>query len=121
MLQVNPHTEEAARSLGAGPLRVFGWVTAPQILPGMSAGALLVFLTAMKELPITLLLSPIGFDTLATQVWSSTTQAFFTEAALPALLLIAVSAVAVLFLLRREPEQQHGRVDDATTIPPQLQ
>jgi iron(III) transport system permease protein len=121
MLQVNPHTEEAARSLGAGPLRVFGWVTAPQILPGMSAGALLVFLTAMKELPITLLLSPIGFDTLATQVWSSTTQAFFTEAALPALLLIAVSAVAVLLLLRREPEQQHGRVDDAATVPPQLQ
>jgi iron(III) transport system permease protein len=105
MLQVNPHTEEAARGLGAGPLRVFTRVTAPQILPGMSAGGLLVFLTAMKELPITLLLSPIGFDTLATQVWASTTQAFFTQAALPALTLVAVSAVAVLLLLRREQER----------------
>jgi iron(III) transport system permease protein len=106
MLQVNPHTEEAARSLGAGSLRVFRSVTAPQILPGMSAGGLLVFLTAMKELPITLLLSPIGFDTLATQVWAFTTQAFFTRAALPALLLVAVSGVAVLLLLRREEERQ---------------
>lgn len=106
MLQVNPHTEEAARGLGAGPFRTFFRVTAPQILPGMSAGGLLVFLTAMKELPITLLLSPIGYDTLATRVWSSTTQAFFTEAALPALMLVAVSAVAVVLLLRREQERQ---------------
>ena len=83
LLQVNPNTEEAARSLGAGPARVFARVTAPQILPGISAGALLVFLTAMKELPITLLLSPIGFDTLATQIWSTTSEAFFTRAALP--------------------------------------
>jgi iron(III) transport system permease protein len=105
MLQVNPHTEEAARGLGAAPLRVFSRVTAPQILPGMSAGGLLVFLTAMKELPITLLLSPIGYDTLATEVWSSTTQAFFTEAAIPALILVAVSGVAVLLLLRREQER----------------
>jgi iron(III) transport system permease protein len=105
MLQVNPHTEEASRGLGAGPVRTFFRVTAPQILPGMSAGGLLVFLTAMKELPITLLLSPIGYDTLATRVWASTTQAFFTQAALPALVLVGVSAVAVVLLLRREQER----------------
>jgi iron(III) transport system permease protein len=106
MLQVNPHTEEAARGLGAGPLRTFFRVTAPQILPGMSAGGLLVFLTAMKELPITLLLSPIGYDTLATRVWASTTQAFFTQAALPALMLVGVSGAAVILLLRRETERK---------------
>ena len=39
----------------------------------------------MKELPITLLLSPIGFDTLATEIWAATSEAFFTQAALPAL------------------------------------
>ena len=37
-----------------------------------------------------ILLAPTGFDTLATEVWASTTQAFFTEAALPALILVAV-------------------------------
>jgi iron(III) transport system permease protein len=102
MTQVNPHTEEVARSLGAGPLRTFLRVTMPQMLPGISAGALLVFLTTMKELQITLLLSPIGFDTLATQIWSATSEAFFTRAALPSLLLVLLSALAVLVILRRD-------------------
>lgn len=102
MLQVHPHTEEVARGLGAGKLRVFLRVTLPQIVTGMSAGGLLVFLTAMKELQITLLLSPIGYDTLATQIWAATSEAFFTRAALPSLLLVLLSATAVLFLLRQE-------------------
>jgi len=102
LLQVNPHTEEAARGLGASKLRTFFRVTLPQIVPGLSAGALLVFLTAMKELPITLLLSPIGFETLSTQIWAATSEAFFTKAALPAILLVAVSGVAVALLLKRE-------------------
>jgi iron(III) transport system permease protein len=102
LLQVNPNTEEAARSLGAGPLRTFVRVTVPQVIPGVSAGMLLVFLTAMKELPIAILLSPIGFDTLSLEIWSATSEAFYTRAALPALILLAMSGVAVLLMLRRE-------------------
>lgn len=102
LLQVHPHTQEAASSLGATRPRVFARVTLPQILPGISAGAVLVFITVMKELQITLLLSPIGFDTLATQVWATSREAFFTQAALPAMLLVAVSGAAVLLILRRE-------------------
>jgi len=102
LLQLNPNTEEAARSLGAGPLKTFARITAPQALPGVFAGMLLVFLTAIKELPITILLSPIGFDTLATEIWSATSEAFFTRAALPSLTLLLISAFAVLIMLRRE-------------------
>jgi iron(III) transport system permease protein len=102
LLQVNPNTEEAARSLGAGPLRTFFRITAPQTFPGLSAGMLLVFLTAMKELPITILLAPVGFDTLATEIWGATSEAFFTRAALPSLILLLISACAVLLMLRRE-------------------
>jgi iron(III) transport system permease protein len=102
LLQVNPSTEEAARSLGSGPIRAFTRVTLPQIVPGVSAGMVLVFLTAMKELPITILLSPIGFDTLATEIWNATTEAFFTRAALPSLILLAISGAAVMLMLRRE-------------------
>jgi iron(III) transport system permease protein len=102
LLQVNPRTEEAARSLGAGPVRTFARVTVPQIVPGVSAGMVLVFLTAMKELPITILLSPIGFDTLATEIWNATSEAFFTRAAVPSLILLAISGAAVMLMLRRE-------------------
>ncbi len=56
----------------------------------------------MKELPATLLLSPIGFETLATRVWSATSEAFFARAAAPALILICLSAVPMYLLLIRE-------------------
>ncbi len=102
LLQVNPHTEEVARGLGAGGTRTFLRVTAPQIAPGVITGGVLAFLTAIKELQITLLLSPIGFDTLTTEIWNATSEAFFTRAALPALVLVLLSACAVLLILHRE-------------------
>jgi iron(III) transport system permease protein len=102
LLQVNPHTEQAARSLGVGRWETFGRVTVPQILPGLTGGGVLVFLTVMKELPVTLLLSPIGFETLATQVWSATSEAFFARAALPALILVGLSALPMLVTAWRE-------------------
>jgi iron(III) transport system permease protein len=62
----------------------------------------LVFLTAMKELPATLLLAPIGFSTLATQVWSATNEAFFARAAAPALALVLLSSAPLAILVLRE-------------------
>ncbi|HSK14594.1 MAG TPA: iron ABC transporter permease [Gaiellaceae bacterium] len=105
LLRVDPHLEEAARGLGRGPRQAFLSVTAPLVAPGLLAGAALVFLSTMKELPATLLLAPIGFDTLATEVWKATTVASYSQAALPALLLIVFSAPFVYLLtLRRGPE-----------------
>jgi len=102
LLQVSPSVEEAARGLGRGPAGVLATVTAPLAGSGILAGAALVFLTTMKELPATLLLSPTGFETLATRVWGATTDAFFARAAAPALLLIALSAVPMYLLVIRE-------------------
>lgn len=102
LLQVNPRVEEAARSLGRTLLQVLGTVTFPMIRRGILAGAALVFLTTMKELPATLILSPIGFKTLATSIWSATSEAFFTRAAVPALLLILISSVPIVFIVIRE-------------------
>ena len=56
----------SARMLGAGRARRFVTVDLPLMLPGLVAGGGLVLLSTMKELPITLLLRPIGFETLAT-------------------------------------------------------
>ncbi|MBI2860378.1 MAG: iron ABC transporter permease [Chloroflexi bacterium] len=102
LLQVSPRLEEVARSLGRSPARVLAAVTLPLLRPGILAGAALVFLTTMKELPATLLLSPIGFKTLAVSIWSTTSEAFFARAAFPALLLILLSSVPMAFLVNRE-------------------
>ncbi|HLF40574.1 MAG TPA: iron ABC transporter permease [Acidimicrobiia bacterium] len=96
LLQVSPSLEEAARSLGCDRRRVLWRVTLPLVRPGVVAAFGLVFLTAMKELSATLLLSPIEFTTLATQVWASTNEAFFAKAAAPALAIVAISAVPLL-------------------------
>ena len=102
LLQVSPRMEEAARGLGRTPLGVFSSVTLPLVTPGIIAGAALVFLLTMKELPATLILSPIGFTTLATSIWGAASEAFFAQAAAPALLLILVSSVPLAFLMMRE-------------------
>ena len=102
MLQVPPSLEEAARGLGRSGLQTLLAVTAPLVRPGVLAGAALVFLTAMKELPATLLLGPTGYPTLATAVWSGTTEGFFTRAAAPGLALIALSGIPLAFLLSRK-------------------
>jgi iron(III) transport system permease protein len=96
LLQVRPSMEEAARGLGRRPWGVLRSITIPLASRGILAGASLVFITTIKELPATLLLSPIGFETLATRVWSASSEAFFARAALPALILIALSALPLL-------------------------
>ncbi|MFB6136479.1 MAG: ABC transporter permease [Halobacteriaceae archaeon] len=101
-LQVDRRLTEAARSLGHSPLQVFRKVTLPLIAPGVSAGAALVFLTTMRELPATLLLSPIGFDTLVTYIWRVKEAAYYGQAAVPALVLIGVSALSLVVILAQE-------------------
>lgn len=102
LLQVNPRLEEAARSLGRKPWRVLTTITLPLAGPGILGGAGLVFLLVMKELPATLILSPLGFTTLATAVWSASSEAFFARAAVPALLLIIASAIIMALTFLRE-------------------
>lgn len=102
LLQVSPRVEEVARTLGRSPGGVLRSVTLPIIRPGLLAAGALVFLTAMKELPTTILLAPTGFDTLAVRIWSTTSEGFFARAALPALLMMLVAAVSLWILLRQE-------------------
>ncbi|MEE8278286.1 MAG: iron ABC transporter permease [Thermoanaerobaculia bacterium] len=96
-----PVFEEAARSLGRGPWSVFRSVVVPVIRPGLLAGGGLVFLTAMKELPATLLLRPTGFETLATRIWTTASEGIYSQAAVPSLLLLAGSALPLYLLVIR--------------------
>jgi iron(III) transport system permease protein len=83
-------------------VRVFRRVTLPLLRPAILAGAALVFLTTVKELPLTLILGPTGFETLATRIWGATAEGFYADAALPALVLVGLSAASLGLILRDE-------------------
>jgi len=100
--QVSPRLEEAARGLGSTMTQAVRRVTVPLAMPGLVAGAGLVLLTTMKELPITLLLSPTGWSTLATDIWTASNDARWAEAAAPALVLIGLSLPMTLLLQSRD-------------------
>jgi iron(III) transport system permease protein len=124
LVQVSPRVEEAAQALGRRPSRILVSVTLPLVLPGVLAGAAMVFLMTMKELPATLILSPIGFQTLAVSVWSSASEALFSRAAAAALLLVLAAGVPTAYLVLRDPARASngqaagdygpGRVSDGT-------
>lgn len=100
--QLSPSFEEASRILGRKPLFTFVRVTLPLILPGLLAGGALVFMSAIKELPATLLLRPAGFDTLAVRVWIWANDGFYLQAAPAALSLVLISILPLSLLLRKE-------------------
>lgn len=98
--QVPESLEDAARTLGRSPSRTWVEVTGALSWPGIAAGAMLVALTVMKELPATLMMRPTGVDTLATRLWQLSDIAAYGAAAPYALLLIAAAAVPALVLAR---------------------
>ena len=92
--------DEAARGLGSDRLDVLARVHVPLISTAMLTAALLVFTEVMKELPATLLLRPLGGDTLAIAVWQATAESLYETAALPALLIVMVGLAPVGLLIR---------------------
>jgi iron(III) transport system permease protein len=114
--RVDPRLEDASRGLGRGQLSTLRSVTLPLVSPGLLAGATLVFLSIMKELPATLLLRPIGFDTLATEVWTATGVSAYSDAAPPALALILVASPIVYLLTVRGGKGLEQPVEAPATV-----
>jgi len=109
LAKVPEGAKEVAATLGMNKWAVLKNVVTPIAAPGIALGTTLVFLTAMKELPATLMLRPTGFETLATQIWSSAAISRFNEAAPYALVLLIIAAVPTFILSRPD------RVDKALT------
>lgn len=101
---------EIASTLGQTKARIFYRVTLPLAAPGVLTGTLLVFLSAMKELPATLMLRPTGFETLATEIWNNTAIFRFSEAAPYALLLIAIAAIPTFLISRPDRDSERGEL-----------
>ncbi len=103
--RVSPNAEDAARSLGRRPSLALATAVLPQAKPGLAAGAALVFLKTVTELPATLLLRPIGFETLATEIWKGTAVGAYSAVAPASLLLLGLALPLVLLAGRRETWQ----------------
>lgn len=101
LMRVSPTLDDAARGMGRGPLGVIGGVHLPLVRGGLLTGAILVFVDVMKEMPITLMMRPFGFETLALRVYQMTAEGHWERAAVPALALVLVGLVPVIMLTRR--------------------
>lgn len=101
--RIAPAMDEAARSLGASPARALVRVHLPQLQPALLAAALLVFVDTMKELPATLLLRPLNFETLATALYAEAARGTYEDGALAALLIVMVGLLPVALLARAQP------------------
>jgi len=95
----SPRLEEAAWSLGASPWGAVFRVTLPIMRHGILVAAAFVFLSCMKELPLTILLAPVGMETLARNAWDHAENAEFARAAPYALITLCASAGFVGLLL----------------------
>ncbi|WP_217515726.1 ABC transporter permease [Vibrio metschnikovii] len=102
LIQTRQNTEEAAQSLGYSSSASFLYVVLPRLRRGILASIALVFLFCMKELPITFLLAPTGYHTLAVTVFSRTSEGLMAEAAPFATAIVLFSSLSIGLILNRE-------------------
>lgn len=107
-----PHSlDQAARNLGETPAGALRRVHLPLLRPALAAGALLVFVDTMKELPATLMLRPMNFETLATWLYADAARGAYEEGAVAALLIVLVGLLPVILLARTG--ERFGRGESA--------
>ncbi|MFP5358137.1 MAG: ABC transporter permease [Gammaproteobacteria bacterium] len=107
LLRIRPSVEEAARLQGVGGVRLVRQVHLPLLSGGLLSGGLLVMVDVMKEMPITLMTRPFGWDTLAVRVFELTSEGEWQRAALPALCIVAAGLLPVIWL-NRGLESRHA-------------
>lgn len=100
--QITPNLEEVARTLGLGVRQTWQRVTLPLMRTGFVVAWVLMFLQTMKELPATLLLRPVGFDTLAIRVWMEASEEYYRLAAPSALLIVLLGLPTLLLLFSKD-------------------
>ena len=100
--QITPNVEEVARTLGLGVRQTWQRVTLPLVRNGFVVAWVLMFLQTMKELPATLLLRPVGFDTLAIRVWMEASEEYYQLAAPSALLIVLLGLPTLVLLLSKD-------------------
>jgi iron(III) transport system permease protein len=87
---------DAGRVLGVKGLALLWRIELPTLTPALLSAATLVFVEIVKELPATLLLRPLGVETLSTLVYARANVSLFSEASLPALSIVLVGLIPVI-------------------------
>lgn len=100
MGKISPSLDMAARSLGQGTGGMLRRVHLPLVRRGLFAGAMLVFIESMKELPAALLLRPFNFETLATHVYQFVSDEMLERGALGAIVIVLVGLVPLIWVNR---------------------
>jgi iron(III) transport system permease protein len=100
MQRITPHIDDAARSLGLSPRSMLARVHLPMLRSGLATAMALVSVDVMKEIPITLMTRPFGWDTLAVRIYALTSEGQWEQAALPALALVLAGMVPIILLVR---------------------
>jgi iron(III) transport system permease protein len=100
-LRITPSIDDAAHSLGYTGLQVLRKVHLPIVQRGVLTAMALVFVDVMKELPITLMTRPFGFNTLAVRVFELSSEGLWERAALPALAIMLVGLIPVMLLIKK--------------------
>lgn len=99
---------EAARTLGKGVTESFFKVDLPMLKPALMSGFLLVFIEIMKELPLTMILRPFNFDTLATKAFEYASDEMIYRAADLSLVLIFFSAAAIYLITHQKRRRNNA-------------
>ncbi len=105
--QVSPSMDEAAQTMGSKPWQVFGRIHLPLLKPSIAAALLVVFVDVLKELPATLILRPFNFNTLAVKTYELASDERLADAAVPALVIISIGLVPVLFIGKNKLASSH--------------
>ncbi|MGB3192730.1 MAG: iron ABC transporter permease [Limnoraphis sp.] len=109
--KIKPSLDDAARSLGHNPSSTLVKVHAPIMWGGLLTAGMLTFVDVMKELPATLVVRPFNFDTLAVRVYNLAADERLAEAAGPALALVGVGMLPVLFMSWKIAQSRQNSVD----------
>jgi iron(III) transport system permease protein len=104
--RISTSLDDAGRTMGEGVQGRLRRIHLPLTRPALAAAGLLVFVDCMKELPATLLLRPLGFETLATHLYGEAVRGTYEDAAVVALLIVAAGLVPVLVLSRISQRRQ---------------
>jgi iron(III) transport system permease protein len=105
MLRITPSIDEAARSFGTRGLKLLTKIHVPILRSGLLTAALLGFVDIMKEMPMTLMTRPFGWDTLAVKIYELTSEGEWERAAIPSVFLVLCGLIPVILLILKSEKR----------------